>query len=156
MVFPFSVSTLRMVNEARLMQDSSLPSSLLHLLSPIRRLGSLGGMDLHLLCIAVCRTCLDLSIDSLEYRYQAAIGLYYCAFSIGCSAQGGTDRQAGSLKDASIVRVRPKKGKGKGEMISLEAIKLMIRLLALLNPSTCLSISETPTSGLVCPPNRNV
>lgn len=120
MVFRFSVSALRTDTEPKLTQTSSLPSTLLYLLSPIRRLGSLGGMDLHLLRIAVCRTCLDFSIDSLEYRYQAAIGLYYCAFSIGCSAQGGTDRQAGSLKDASIVRVRPKKGKGKGEMIPLE------------------------------------
>jgi hypothetical protein len=31
------------------------------------------------------------------------------------------DEQAGSLKDASIVRIRPKKGKGKGEMIPLES-----------------------------------
>jgi hypothetical protein len=31
------------------------------------------------------------------------------------------DGQANSLKDASIVRIRPKKGKGKGEMIPLES-----------------------------------
>ena len=78
-------------------------------------------MDIHLLCLAVCRSRPNVPIDSMEYGNQPTCGLHYCELTIHLNRGLELTLQANSLKEASIVRARPKKGKGKGEMIPLES-----------------------------------
>lgn len=61
--------------------DSTLSFIRIHLLCPIRRLGSLGRMDIHLLRLVICRSRLDFPIDSMEHGYQPACGLHHCELS---------------------------------------------------------------------------
>lgn len=35
-------------------------------------------MDIHLLCLAIRRTRLDIPLDRMEYGYQSACGLHHC------------------------------------------------------------------------------
>lgn len=115
---PFLCERARSATWATL-TSSPLPPPLLCLLRAIRRLGQVRGVDLYLLCFAVRWPCSEFLGHRLVKRLQCQDQLHYCENnhrdSMTCAHP-----QAFSLEEASKVRVIPKNGRGKGEIIPLD------------------------------------